>query len=296
MIARQIGFFVFVLAALTLCEKLPALAITEYCPAGASLRAVDDIGGRHQEYAFRLDAHTARSVTGALDIVTKEGDWYQVPFEGVELKRYLEHYTWRNGVTFERVQYQSDPLFVRFPKPINIDAYAVARAQTTGELGLGWDSKGLVDCGRAVQTPPNATSPSTPNPQIESVHDDNPLPLPSLAPAGVQYVVAQPTSSPNPGRTDCATPFANARVKHAVSPNWPDGLVVEKGFAATTLVEVAIGSSGEIDDAWIYAPSGVAVLDDAAVAGARVSTYAPRLQYCEPIPSVYIYKADFFSP
>ncbi|MBV9263926.1 MAG: TonB family protein [Candidatus Eremiobacteraeota bacterium] len=60
-----------------------------------------------------------------------------------------------------------------------------------------------------------------------------------------------------------------------------------------SLIAVAVGPSGKLVDAWVWATSGYRVLDDAALRAARQSTYTGAISYCRPVAATYLFRTDF---
>jgi periplasmic protein TonB len=109
-----------------------------------------------------------------------------------------------------------------------------------------------------------------------------------------------PSTGPGPGnqtvvQTEPPEPvFAPCRMLRKIQPDYPEG-VKSAGIQGTTIVVVAIGPDGQVVSARVGESSGNSTLDNAAVAAARVSTYA-----CPPTAShqtdlyqvIYVFSLD----
>jgi TonB family protein len=58
-------------------------------------------------------------------------------------------------------------------------------------------------------------------------------------------------------------------------------------------IRVTLSDTGEVVAAGVYDSSGNAQLDDAALAGAKASTYAPEIEDCRKITGSYLFRAEF---
>jgi TonB family protein len=92
----------------------------------------------------------------------------------------------------------------------------------------------------------------------------------------------------------CARPFADVVTTHPVEPNYPETARREHA-TGTVQVKLMIDASGLVAAATIYKSSRNALLDDAALAAARASTYAPARVRCLPSSSTYLFRVDFSS-
>ncbi|MGA8576554.1 MAG: hypothetical protein WB609_12835 [Candidatus Cybelea sp.] len=61
----------------------------------------------------------------------------------------------------------------------------------------------------------------------------------------------------------------------------------------TTILFVAVNSSGAPVDTWVDVPSGFPALDAAAIDAAERSTYAAPIAYCRAVSGTYLFRADF---
>jgi TonB family protein len=276
----------------------PAQATTEYCPARAYVQPVGvDIPANQgtpsaSMYSVVLSAPSSRSVSGTLSIHADDA-WYSVAFSNVELSAYSEQ--WQDAyVTFTRPAFLSNVLYVQFPAPVVVRSAFVSQARAQDELVYGWDAKGQVTCAgekdlSVISTDRNGQYSDRSN--RADLKWLNPVPADNASPGpGIRLT---PALTSAPGSTDCATPFADAVVSHAVSPAFP---YVARGLSSETFVEVAIAADGKLDEAWVWAPSGNKWLDQAALEAANQSKYLPARAFCENVPGTYIFRAVFRSP
>jgi TonB family protein len=98
----------------------------------------------------------------------------------------------------------------------------------------------------------------------------------SAAPGPADAVTATPAPA-------CANPNADAQVVDAVTPDYPDSARDLNLGAVTVLVEVALGTQGQVLDAKVAQSSNNLAIDNAALRSARTSTYAPKIADCSPV-------------
>lgn len=100
-----------------------------------------------------------------------------------------------------------------------------------------------------------------------------------------------PAPSPTP---TCAVAHAAARTLRAAEPVYPAQLA-NSGVTGTVLVLISLSASGEVLAASVYRSSHNPLLDRAAIAAARASTYAPESVDCVPVSGTYLFQVDFYS-
>jgi len=96
-----------------------------------------------------------------------------------------------------------------------------------------------------------------------------------------------PTDTPRPA---CATPNVAAHAIDAVTAEAPDGL---EGQAGTTQVMVTLSAGGGVVGTSIYRSAGNLLMDRAALAAARASTFAPEIRDCQPVGGSYLFTVQF---
>jgi TonB family protein len=264
-----------------------ALALTEYCPAEAGTFHPIDATGPATLYAFALHAEGPRSVSGSLVFKTNAG-WFVTNVPPTVLAAHVYHYgsAW---VSFSRTQYESAPLYVRFFEPLTIEYAYMAGAETTGDPTFGWDTRGAVTCAPRVK-------PLAPfvheygGRDVTPVVSDPRTDLDTQPASGGAVMTASSTSEPDP--STCTQAPVDATIAKPLSPDFP---LSERSRRAPgqTIIAVAISARGTIDDAWVYYPSGSQALDDAALASAKRSKYTAGSAFCQPVPGVFLYQAEF---
>jgi hypothetical protein len=274
-------------AALALCSFVrpaAARAEVEYCPAqiGASYTFGEEHPGLRSMY---IDAHSERSVSGTV-VVDGEKGWYAFPFSNIKVNPDEAQYK-NSAVSFTRMEYRSNPIYVQFPVGERIRHMWVNEASSTGDATFGWDAKGVVRC----SAPAENDTPSAPKARISDVTRVNPRDDLRVAPDPQNGVIVASAIAVPADVSACATPFTPATVEHAVAPNWPEGVRI--GAPIVTLVAVAIDPDSKIKDAWVYQPTGVPEADEAALKSARISRYKAGTALCAPAPGIYLFSATF---
>ena len=146
---------------------------------------------------------------------------------------------------------------------------------------------------------PHTASASSPRGPIESVYTggsgDRPGTTNGPGSAGPDVVasasltLATPTPTPKPV---CAQPHVAASVVRTADPGYPE-LPKEQGVTGIVKVRVTLSDTGDVVAADVYGTSGNAQLDNAALAAAKASTYAPEIEDCRKIPGQYLFRAEF---
>jgi TonB family protein len=115
----------------------------------------------------------------------------------------------------------------------------------------------------------------------------------SAPPAPTSGPATAPPATPTPPR--CALPHKDATTTRPVEPDYPD-LARQQGAVGTVQVKIVLNSTGGVTNATVYKSSGNALLDRAAVAAARASSYSPEVEDCAPVNGgTYLFRADFSS-
>jgi hypothetical protein len=259
-----------------------ARASAEFCPA-----SIVQMTPFQAPYAglrsFSLLAESERTVSGTITIHTDKG-WYAAPFTNVKISPDLAHYK-DALIQYDRTLYHSKVLYLRLPPGEKTKEFWVSEAMSTEETTFGWDARGRVLCPDPAYGDSEVEPAPKRAPRVNDTQDFTQLPGSSD-----DVAVAVPAEEPA-GYASCAKPFSSARVKHAVSPEWPQGIEITRN--ASTFVEIAISAEGKVVDAWIYQPSGLPELDFAALKAARLSEYQGGVSLCKPAPGTYIFTATF---
>jgi protein TonB len=97
------------------------------------------------------------------------------------------------------------------------------------------------------------------------------------------------TATPKPS---CAKPHVDAQIVRAIEPEYPL-LAQQQGLIGTTQIVVTLAETGAVIDARVYAGSGSLVLDEAALAAAKRSTYSSEIDDCKRVGGSYLFRAEF---
>jgi protein TonB len=97
------------------------------------------------------------------------------------------------------------------------------------------------------------------------------------------------TATPKPS---CAQPHVDARIIRGIEPEYPEP-ARERGLTGTTQIEVTLAETGAVIDARVYAGSGSRILDEAALAAAKRSTYSSEIDDCKNVGGSYLFRAEF---
>jgi|SRR5579884_843791 len=109
-------------------------------------------------------------------------------------------------------------------------------------------------------------------------------------PAPVAATPGPPASTPKPA---CKTPYQDATVVQQATAEYPEN-ARELGLGEVQVaVQVTIGPSGNLVNAKIAQSANNMSLDNAALAAARQSTYAPKIVDCQPVQGDYLFRVTF---
>src|SRR5579872_2570965 len=114
-------------------------------------------------------------------------------------------------------------------------------------------------------------------------------------PQGQGTAPPAPVSTAPPGtpKPACKTPYQDATVVNQAQPEYPDS-ARDLGLGEVQVaVTVTIGPTGNLVDAKISQSAGNMALDQAALAAARQSTYAPKIVDCQPTTGSYYFRVTF---
>jgi TonB family protein len=101
---------------------------------------------------------------------------------------------------------------------------------------------------------------------------------------------APPTPTPPP---TCAKPNADATVVNAVAPDTP-ALAQQQGITGEVIVEIQLDEHSHLINAKVT-KSPNPILNNAALAAARQSTFQTEISNCRPMASSYNYLVEFES-
>ncbi|HEX3465572.1 MAG TPA: SIMPL domain-containing protein [Candidatus Elarobacter sp.] len=99
------------------------------------------------------------------------------------------------------------------------------------------------------------------------------------------------TPAPVPASPSCARPNVAAHVLRTVSPDTP-AFAAQQGISGTVQVIVSLDQLSRVIGTRIQS-SPSAVLNSAALAAARASTYQTEIRQCQPIAADYIFSVEF---
>ena len=54
-----------------------------------------------------------------------------------------------------------------------------------------------------------------------------------------------------------------------------------------------IGSDGTLQDVWVWKSAGLTAFDQAAITSFETSQFVPQRAFCQTIPSIYLFRAEF---
>jgi TonB family protein len=119
----------------------------------------------------------------------------------------------------------------------------------------------------------------------------------SPSPATPSPATAPPTQAPTPVPTptppQCAQPNVPATTINAVPAETPQ-IAAQQGITGEVTVQVTLDENSKLVDAKVVrTPS--AILNNAALASARQSTFKTRIANCKPVADTYLFTVDFQS-
>ncbi len=272
-----------------------ARALAEFCPAKmSSVHVVANGGG--SLYSATLGALSPRSVQADIEAQTENG-WYSFAIPSIAITQ--QEITYKSStVTFTRNESTSPLFYVRFPSDAGkVLRWWVTDATSAGDTVMGWDAKGKVTCPPLASLTPviKVGKPGVAAPTQGS----DALRARRVTPGRVDYdrtpgpedVVRNAIAGAPAQDLSCAVPFAQTSVTRAIAPVWPMGYATRVPIEA--LVRVVVDAKGTLADAWVWQPSGGGAFDDAALASAKASFYAPGTAFCAPAPGDYLFRAIF---
>jgi len=266
-----------------------AVAAAEICPAEVNDSHAFTPDADGVLYSIVLDAATARTARGTIVVDTNAG-YFTFGFSDMPFIEDVGRY--RASIVFERDRYVTTLLYVRFPAAVTaVKTWWVTKAQTTGEKTFGWYAHGMVTC--SLAPPDETTLLNWPSNDKHLERRVSPLPYDLTALPLLSQAIVIAAASPAPGSTNCATPFSSATANKAVSPDYPVEARSIASSRETALVKVIVDSDGSVAEASTFVPSGNAAIDAAAVKAALQSTYTPAVSFCQPVPGVYLFQAEF---
>ena len=272
---------------LCLVAVAQARAAVEYCPASVRMTALGT--GPTRQYSAVFYGGSRRLVSGTVAVRTERG-WFSFPFKDQQLVETPAFYRDDLG-GFDRTEYQSFPIYIRFSQNVTISYTFVNTAIGTHDESFTWNDKGLVSCQSADDMRIVGSSDQPGKPLSAVVTDVTPNAFPSASPKSTAFTAAVPIVAP--GQQHCAVPFSDATVVQLIVPQYPPN---GGGKGGRTIVAIAIDAEGRVGDAWTWRSSGTRAFDAVAAAAARLSTFTPKRAFCQAVPGVYFIVADFAPP
>ena len=259
-----------------------ALAVTEYCPA-----IVGDFhpwrAGGEGAFSYDLIGFAPRELAGTI-VVQSDSGWFSFAFDNARMVKRSER-AWapeQDSISFD--DFSSDALYVVFPKPVKIvrawlnDATLRSGASTPWAVGQHLSCDPLATDGDDFIKWRRGEVRMQPERIIAATRD------------GV--TVSSAVAMLEPAGLHCKKPFVDATARGATLRTTVTELA-EGDQSHVVLVAVAISSRGVLDDAWIYASSGVPDLDAAALKAARSTSYVAGVALCAPAPTEALFRAEF---
>jgi TonB family protein len=97
---------------------------------------------------------------------------------------------------------------------------------------------------------------------------------------------------PSTSAASCEVPNAPATTAYAAPAERPS-IAAMYDLSGVTSVKVDIDQAGAVVSTSVAKSSGIPMLDQAAVAAARASTFRPEIRDCAPIAGSYLFMVDF---
>jgi Gram-negative bacterial TonB protein C-terminal len=271
-------------------------AVAELCPASVERMSPGPGASRapSASFTYELRAKTVRTIDDAAVIADTDHGWYRWGVTQVAMPMTVE------DVATPRFRYttrfaRSTRLEVVFPEPLLVYRSWILSAKSTDEASLGWAKRGEYRC----QVPAfQSRIPSAKELAADKTLEQAIVPVgtPSPVPSPAQPAVAVPTTM-SLDTIACSVPFRVATVDSPQSPDFPNGStesMLETGSAEVKVeVEVTLDEEGRLLDASVFAGSGIAPFDLAALRAARKSGYSGAVSYCEKVRGQYIFSATF---
>ena len=100
---------------------------------------------------------------------------------------------------------------------------------------------------------------------------------------------AQPGPTPKPA---CSAPDVPAKAIDPVTPEEPP-FARDEGLTGMAKIRVDLDATGSVVGASVYASTGSAQLDQAALQAAKQTRYAPEQTDCKDVPGSYLFTVQF---
>ena len=256
------------------------------------------LGGGASIWRYELTAPTPAALSVELTMQTTKG-WYRVTAPMVPFVRDDGNYR-SSEAAFRRYEVHSPAQFFELPSSAGRPRYVWV--SKTGSAGASPTTR----CPAMWVRAPHARKHATPTKQPvaeknlpawvrrfrtkrvnPSVYD--PHALPPVGAIARAHAISEPASV-----LTCTHPFRQARVERVTAPNYPRAAAAEGEFYELEIaIRVELGRKGQVVGLGFESPSGRRLFDGNALYAASQSTYSPKIGLCRPVPSYYIFDAEF---
>lgn len=307
---KRVLLFALCCAALFACDRRPAMAIAEFCPATlqyehaadtpALLRrqsASDSVGDAQPRtaslFGIELSAYGPRTIVNAKLAFDTSAGWFTADVPQTAFIEKDRHYS-NASAAFTRHDWITPVMYVRFPVQATIAHAWVYSITVAGDDMFNWAAQGTVIC------------PPTPGPSKQQARHEQKAPIASNwldrkdedhldAAPGPNSTILQAQTSSALGDSNCPEPFREAEVTSQAEPEYPSFMRNSFSGRAQNAVEVALSPDGSIRDAWLWGPSGFSKFDDSTLHAAQSSKYSGARAYCQAVPASYLFVVTYDS-
>lgn len=256
-------------------------------------------GGGLSIWRYELSASAPAALSVELTMQTTKG-WYRVTAPAVLVVRDDGEYR-SNEATFGRYEVHSPAQFFELPVAAGRPRYL-----WVSKVGNA-DTSPTIHCPAMWVKGPRAQKHASPNRQSASKRKShtrlsrfqtkrvnpsvfNPHAMP---PVGGRIARAYAITEPERALT-CVHPFLLDRVKTVTPPNFPDVANAAGEYYRLEIgIAVELGRKGQVVGLGYASPSGLRLFDQNALYAASQTTYFPKIGLCRPVPSFYIFDAQY---
>ena len=260
------------IAACTVSARAATAGKVEFCPAvaGVPFPIGAAFGTASRTFGYDLTALTPRTVTATLVADTSAG-WYRWTASDVALQNTTRA-----------------PHLRAMPRQFRLMPYTIAATPT---LSVAFPQ--ALTIRHLWVTAANGTACEVPS--FEAASDTiAPDPADVAASPSPLYPASVAAPAPPPFLSSgCDQPFVAGTVTKAHAPDYPLSAREADLGPLGVAVEVALDPAGNLLGTWVYAGSGFAAVDRAALDAARRSTYRGSVSYCRPVNGTYLFLANF---
>ncbi|MDQ2680534.1 MAG: hypothetical protein M3Y21_05870 [Candidatus Eremiobacteraeota bacterium] len=248
-----------------LAGHLTAHAAVEFCPLRVS--SMDEVSSTAQTGTYRYivasDAPGSAVMKGTV-LLYGAKRLYRVPFSNISLHQATHDFNAKQDRMIGRyTQFESTALLVTLPD--------------STKLGSAW-VEGVTSDGKHTECPTIPTGVS---------HEKRPI---SVTADAAVTSSAKLINTVDTGT--CSQDFVAAKPLKLVAPDFPRIAVESTSQPLLVVVKMALDSAAH-PYPWVWITSGNALVDAAAIAAARKSTYTAAQFLCQPVAGVYVFTAEF---